>query len=1117
MTEPISVGSVSVEVVASTRAFAASLKKEVESAFKGLDLEAAIRSSLGSTKVKLPVEPDFDTDGLGEKVRTTRVPKVPVELDPVLGAFQAEVRRQTDALARTVNAKVPVGADTTGLRAELGAEIAAVQRELKATIPTEPGGEAEYALKLRAAVDAATAKVKAKVKLEPDDAGGSFGGALKGLLGGIGGGLSLPTFSGISSGISSLVSSIQQAAASSAQLGGSLAGSLQAAAGPIGLVTGLLATAAAAMLGLAAAATFAVPAMSAVAGAAAAIPAALAGVGAVVGTFALGFKGITDAFKPKTGGGGGGGGQNAAQQARQIAAAERGVEAARRGIAAATRGVEAAERGYTDAQQGVTDAQQRAKLAQDAVNKARKEAAEDLDDLGRALRGAQLDEEDATLGVQDALRALNDAKLTGNLPDIERADLAYQRAQLTLENAKDSAQDLGDQQADASKKGVEGSDKVQSALRDQADALEAVKKAQEGALNAQDAILSAQDGQKSAADGLKSAEDSLASAQQKQGAAAAAAAAKQIKLAASAQAFVDAIKKLKPAFDSLRLDVQQKLFEGLDKTVAEVGKTWIPALKVTLGDYATTFNGFFKSLGTSITTPKFISDIQAGAEGARQGIAKIGTSITSALVPAFGTLSAAAGPFLSELGGEIADIVTEFSKWVLAGQNSGALKDFFATSTRSVHDLFATGKLTVKIIGDLFGILTGTSLANGKTTPLESFNNQLAKLHDFLSSPEGKKAVSDFVENLKAKFETIGGAFEKISNAIDKVNGFLDSDSGTKVNTLGETIGRNLFSGLVAGFGAAIVANFVSLATLAQAVVDKFKELFGIHSPSTVFAEIGHDLVAGLLQGITGGFNALVEKAGELKTVVVGALASAGSWLVATGKNAVAGLANGIVSFYGTLSTRAVGLRTTVINALSTAASWLVNTGKNAVIGLANGIVSLYGTVSTKAAGLRTTITNALSNAASLLVTDGKNVVIGLWNGITSLGGWLYTHVVDFVASNVKNAFKSALQIGSPSRMTMGIGRFVTQGLAIGMRSEVKSVEDAAAAISEAATPSFGDPSVAFGLDDAAISRSLQASSQQQVVLTIDPTRTGDWLMDGLRKNIKFSHRGSVNAALDSP
>lgn len=1129
MTEPVIVGTVAVEVTASASKLAKSLKAEVEKAFKDLDFSKAIQDALGKTKIKLPVDLDPNTDTIGEKVRKTRtpkvpvdldpntdtigekvkrtrVPKVPVELDPVLQAFQQEIRRQTAALARHLNVSVPVGADTSGLREELGAQLAAIKAQSRIQVPTEPGGKAEYEARLKAQLAEVAARVKqtVHVDVDVDKRGSSALAAIGGLIKGFGKGL--PNFGGIANGISELGGAIQKAAGSSAQLGGSLAGAATTATGPIGLVIGLLATAAAGMVALAAAATFAVPAISAVAGAAAAIPAALVGAAAGIGTLALGFKGIAAAFKPKAGGGGGGSGQDAESQARRIAGAERGVESARRGIAAATRALQAAERGYDDAVEQVSLAQARAAKAQDAVNQARKEAKEDIEDLGRALRGAQLDEEDAALGVQDALRALNEAKLTGNLPDIQRAELAYRRAQLTLENATDSAGDLGDEQAEAAAKGVEGSDKVQSALEDQAAALRGVEDAQNGVLDAQNALLSANDGLKSSYDSLLSAQDALAESQKSVAAGAAAAGAQVVKLAPAAQKFVDAIKALKPAFEDLRLDVQQRLFEGLDKTVTNLGKAWIPALKVTLGSYADTFNGFFKNLGSSLGQPKFISDIQAGAEGARAGLAKIGDSITTSLVPAFGALSRAAGPFLDKLGEEIADVVTEFSNWVLQGEKTGGLKEFFDTAAKSVHDLFTTGKLAFKIVGDLVGILIGTSLAKGKT-PLESFNDQLQKLHDFLSSAKGKKAVTDFVENIKAKFEDFVGVAQKIGDFVGKVNGFFDGSDTEKVKSAGVLIGQALVSGIIAGFGAAVVASFTSLGAIAQAIVDKVKEVLGISSPSTVMMSVGVDLALGLINGLLGMFGSIVSTVAQIPGRILGALGDTASLLVASGRNVVSGLINGAVSLAGTLSQRVTDLRTRIFNTFATAGSLLVTAGRNTVIGLINGIGSYVSALATRAAGLRTTIANQLSNAGSLLVNAGRNIVIGLINGIASMIGTLGNYLGQ-IGSFIQ-AHKGPIE--KDRQLLVGAGRAIMDGLIGGIDDRKTAL---AAQLSDVSGLIAGTQMPALASDLGGVSASLNKSATLELAWA--PGSTSDKVYRAIQDDIKLRWSGNVQAALGS-
>ena len=64
-------------------------------------------------------------------------------------------------------------------------------------------------------------------------------------------------------------------------------------------------------------------------------------------------------------------------------------------------------------------------------------------------------------------------------------------------------------------------------------------------------------------------------------------------------------------------------------------------------------------------------------------------------------------------------------------------------------------------------------------------------------------------------------------------------------------IGWNLITGLVEGIWEGIKAIPQLLAGIGEFVIDFFKGLFGIHSPSTVFAELGGYLIEGLIQGIS--------------------------------------------------------------------------------------------------------------------------------------------------------------------------------------------------------------------------------------------------------------------------
>ena len=65
------------------------------------------------------------------------------------------------------------------------------------------------------------------------------------------------------------------------------------------------------------------------------------------------------------------------------------------------------------------------------------------------------------------------------------------------------------------------------------------------------------------------------------------------------------------------------------------------------------------------------------------------------------------------------------------------------------------------------------------------------------------------------------------------------------------TIGNDIINGLLSGFKSAWAAVTKWITDAANQVADLFKKVTGTHSPSTVFAQIGSDLMAGLAQGIS--------------------------------------------------------------------------------------------------------------------------------------------------------------------------------------------------------------------------------------------------------------------------
>lgn len=82
------------------------------------------------------------------------------------------------------------------------------------------------------------------------------------------------------------------------------------------------------------------------------------------------------------------------------------------------------------------------------------------------------------------------------------------------------------------------------------------------------------------------------------------------------------------------------------------------------------------------------------------------------------------------------------------------------------------------------------------------------------------------------------------------------------------------------------------------------------------------------------------------------------------------------------------------------------------------------------------------------LVSVGKNLVQGLWNGITSAGSWLMDKITGF-ANGIINRFKKAFGIASPAKSTRILGRFLPQGLALGVDDTADEAVDSIDAMSD--------------------------------------------------------------------
>lgn len=207
----------------------------------------------------------------------------------------------------------------------------------------------------------------------------------------------------------------------------------------------------------------------------------------------------------------------------------------------------------------------------------------------------------------------------------------------------------------------------------------------------------------------------------------------------------------------------------------------------------------------------------------------------------------------------------------------------------------------------------------------------------------GGKIVKGLINGIKA---LIGDVWTTIQTIVDNITTILADVPGF-LEALGSDIVKGLVSGITAGF------TFIkdSIFQLVELLVGTIKNLLGIHSPSTVFAEIGTNLIEGLLGGITEKFDAVVEFFSGAFDGILETFTGLPEKFQSIGGNIVDGIQSGIKNawsnFISWLTSRVNGIVDAVKNMLGihSPSKVFAGIGENMALGLAEGWDDEYSSI----------------------------------------------------------------------------------------------------------------------------------------------------------------------------
>ncbi len=208
------------------------------------------------------------------------------------------------------------------------------------------------------------------------------------------------------------------------------------------------------------------------------------------------------------------------------------------------------------------------------------------------------------------------------------------------------------------------------------------------------------------------------------------------KLAPSARATVGEIMKLAPAFDALRLDVQERFFAGLNSSVKSLGERYLPVLKTGFGQISSEINGGLRQaladLDTEANSSSLLVLLNNTAAAGRRVFEALGP-IGSALL----RIGEIGSGFLPGLTSGLADWAQRFADGIERAAEDGRLQQWISDGLSMLGQLATMGR---NVVGILKGVFAAADAAGGGGA-FGLVSQVLAVLNEAANSAGGQQAL----------------------------------------------------------------------------------------------------------------------------------------------------------------------------------------------------------------------------------------------------------------------------------------------------------------------------------------------------------------------------------------
>lgn len=273
-----------------------------------------------------------------------------------------------------------------------------------------------------------------------------------------------------------------------------------------------------------------------------------------------------------------------------------------------------------------------------------------------------------------------------------------------------------------------------------------------------------------------------------------------------------------------------------------------------------------------------------------------------------------------------------------------------------------------------------------------------------------------------------------LDGIVDEINGMLP-------------IVMEIGGKIVGNIALSIVENLPNLTTSAVGIITSIVQSLLSNLPMIV--QSAAMILVSLANGLSTNLPTLIPVMVNAVVTMVTTLLDNVDLIVNAAVQLITALAKGLVISIPIIVGKVPEIIKSLAKAIVEVGKELISSGISLMKDLASGITKGFGSIPSKAKSLASKIPTAIKNGVGSLVGIGKNLIEGLWNGIKAKFDSVIARV-KALAAKLPAAVKKVLGISSPSKVFMELGKWIPEGLALGIEKNMGVVNDASDAMADA-------------------------------------------------------------------